>query len=317
MDTQFICPPKLNPQMVEPKNQRLKPNPPGDEPDSIPESGILNERVLMLVFEYMKWDLPTLCATARVNRKLRAVAKRILWRELCSYRAPRMVAALVHGLPGSRIGGGWHALAKLLFFCCGCQPTPNFQVGHGLPGHFVRSSRFSKTSGRSFLTKRCRGDLLYLSDPCEHAMKEGEDDLGVYRGVYRGFMRSNTRACLIKRQIQLEERVRCPYCGARVWSMTTAKLVPKSAHRRLGTNQGGLEYFVCVNGHLHGSCWLVPLSSDEDGDLDDDEDDDDDDGGEYNNSNGGNHFVGNGCGMGYESTNSGGDNIVVRDSNPC
>ncbi|KAL9231565.1 hypothetical protein vseg_006780 [Gypsophila vaccaria] len=291
--------------MVEPKSQRLKLNPPDDDSDSTPvESAIFNERVLMLVFESMKWDLPTLCATARVNRKLRAVAKRILWRELCSYRAPRMVAALVHGLPGSRIGGGWHALAKMLFFCCGCQPTPNFQVGSGriLPGHFVKSSRFSKTSGRSFLTKRCRGDLLYLSDPCEHAMGDGEDDLGVYRGVYRGFMRSSTRACLIKRQVQLEERVRCPYCEARVWSMTTAKLVPKSAHRRLGTNQGGLEYFVCVNGHLHGSCWLVPLSSD-DGDLDDEDDDEDGDHSEINN-----HLVENGRSSGDSH------DIVVRNS---
>ncbi|XP_074315791.1 EID1-like F-box protein 3 [Silene latifolia] len=299
--------------MDEPKTQRHKLNPPGDEPDSgnVPESGILNERVLMLVFGSMNWDLPTVCVTARVNRKLRAVAKRILWRELCSYRAPRMVAALIHGLPGSRIGGGWHALAKLLFFCCGCQPTPNFQLGGGsiIPGHFVKSSRFSKTSGRSFLTKPCRGDLLYLSDPCEHVMREGEDDLGVYRGVYRGFMRSKTRACLIGRQVQLEDRVRCPYCGARVWSMTTAKLVPKSAARRLGTNQDGLEYFVCVNGHLHGTCWLVPLSSDEDGDINEDDDDDDDDG--VHDS-----FIGNGCGRGYESTSSGGDEIMVKDSNP-
>lgn len=46
--------------------------------------------------------------------------------------------------------------------------------------------------------------------------------------------------------------------------MTSARLVPKSVARRLGTHDGGLEYFVCVNGHLHGSCWLVPLSSEED-----------------------------------------------------
>lgn len=254
-------------------SQRVRVNPPEDGS----ESGILNEQILQLVFESMKWDLPTLCATARVNRKLRAVAKRILWRELCIYRAPRMVSALVHGLPGIRIGGGWQALAKLLFFCCGCQPTENFRIGSALPGHFVKASRFSKTSGRSFLTRRCRGDLLYVSDPCEHAIIDGEDDLGVFRGVFRGFMRSRTRAALIGRQVQLEERVRCPYCGARVWSMTTAKMVPKSAARRLGTHEGGLEYFVCINGHLHGACWLVPLSSDEDGERGKDDDDNGDD----------------------------------------
>ena len=227
------------------------------------ESGILNERILILIFESIKWDIHVLCAASAVNRKLRAVATRLLWRELCMYRAPRMVAALANGAPNGRLGGGWHALAKLMFFCCGCESTRHFRVSRSSPGHFVKESRFSKTSGRSFLTKKCRGDLLYVSDPCEHPMGDREDDLGLYRGVFRGFMRSKTRACLIRRQVELEERLCCPYCGARVWSMTAARLVPKSAARRLGTHDGGLEYFVCVNGHLHGTCWLVPLSSEE------------------------------------------------------
>ncbi|KAL2935477.1 EID1-like F-box protein 3 [Bienertia sinuspersici] len=255
-----------------------------------PESRILNEQILVLVFGHVNWDLQTLCATARVSRKFRAVAKRTLWPALCSYRAPRMVGALSHGLPGSRIGGGWHALAKLMLFCCGCQPTSNLKLTDPVLGHLVKESRFSKTSGLSFLTKRCRGDLLYVSDPCEHLMGEGRDDLGVYRGVFRGFMRSKTRAYLIGKQVQLDERVRCPYCGARVWSMSSAKLVPKSAARRLGTHNGGLEYFVCINGHLHGACWLVPLTSDEDNLLDDDDDNDDDDGFDDDGINGVDHY---------------------------
>nr|GFA79338.1 EID1-like F-box protein 3 [Tanacetum cinerariifolium] len=51
--------------------------------------------------------------------------------------------------------------------------------------------------------------------------------------------------------------------------MTTAGLVPKNAAKRLGSHDGALEYFVCVNGHLHGTCWLAPLSSDEDANDDD------------------------------------------------
>ncbi|XVF72464.1 hypothetical protein PTKIN_Ptkin12aG0123100 [Pterospermum kingtungense] len=253
------------------------------------DSAILNERILLLVFESIKWDLQVLCLTASVNRKLRAIAKRLLWRKLCVYRAPRMVSALANGAPNGRIGGGWDALAKLMFFCCGCESTRHFKLSGPIPGHFARASRFSKTSGRSFLTKKCRGDLLFISDPCEHRMEDKEDDLGIYRGVFRGFMRSKTRACLIRREVAFDERVRCPYCGTRVWSMTTAQLVPKSAGRRLGSRDGRLEYFVCVNGHLHGTCWLVPLSSDEevgddveeeDDDDVEEEDDDDDDGSE-------------------------------------
>ncbi|XP_077218789.1 EID1-like 3 [Tasmannia lanceolata] len=225
------------------------------------ESGIQNERILVLVFGVINWDPHVVCVAACVSRKLRAVARRVLWRELCISRAPRMAWALMSGSPEGRVCGGFHALAKLLFFCCGSEPS------RGSGGHFMRESRFSKTSGKSFLVRKCWGDLLYVSDPCEHSMGPTEDDVGVYRGVFRAFMKSKTRACLIKRQVQLEHRVRCPYCGARVWSMRTARLVPRSASRRLGSHDGTLEYFVCVNGHLHGSCWLVPLSSDEDDDV--------------------------------------------------
>ncbi|XP_054819975.1 EID1-like F-box protein 3 [Prosopis cineraria] len=253
-------------------NRRLRPNPPGEGSES-GDSDILNERVLILIFESIKWDLRTLCLTASLNQKLRAMSKRLLWRAMCMYRAPRMVAALTSGAPNGRIGGGWDALAKLMLYCCGCRPTGHFQVSQPVAGHLVKASRFSKTSGQSFLTKKCRGDLLYVSDPCEHRMGDMEDDLGVYRGIFQRFMRSKTRACLIRRQVGLEQVIKCPYCGARVWSMTKAGLVPKSAARRLGSHDGGLEYFVCVNGHLYGACWLVPLSSDEN-DLDGDEDDD-------------------------------------------
>ena len=55
-----------------------------------------------------------------------------------------------------------------------------------LLSHFVRTTRFSKTSGRSFLVPECRSDVLYISDPCEHQGKNnnnsgggGDDDTDV------------------------------------------------------------------------------------------------------------------------------------------
>jgi hypothetical protein len=235
-------------------------------------TGILDENVLALVFRSLNFDPKALCTVCCVSRRLRAVAERVLWRELCISRAPRMVASLTGaagGAPPGRIVGGWPALAKLLLFCCGAAAA--------VRGHFTGVSRFSKTSGRSFLSRRCRGDLLYVSDPCEHAVPGADDDVGAYRGVFRGFMRSRTRACLVGRQAPLETRVRCPYCGARVWSMVAAGMAPRSACRRLGAYEGRLEYYVCVSGHLHGNCWLARLtSSDGDHDGDDSEDDDDD-----------------------------------------
>ncbi|KAL3827917.1 hypothetical protein ACJIZ3_016719 [Penstemon smallii] len=239
------------------------------------DSGILNERVLLLVFESMKWDIHALCHTSAANRKLRALARRLLWRELCAYRAPRMISTLIEGC---QISGGWDALAKLLFFCAGCESTRHFKLSQLTSGHFVKSTRFSKTSGRSFLAKKCRGDVLYVSDPCEHPTVDKQYDVGIYRGVFRGFKKSRTRDCLINRRVEFEEGVKCPYCGARVWSMTAARLIPRrSAARRLGSSDDALEYFVCLNGHLHGTCWLAPLSSDEDTDDCDDEDEENDD----------------------------------------
>ncbi|CAI9781156.1 unnamed protein product [Fraxinus pennsylvanica] len=240
------------------------------------ESGIQNERILVLVFETMKWDIHVLCQTARVNRKLHALANRRLWRELCLYKAPRMIATLTDG--AGKIGGGWQSIAKLLFFCGGWVSTTHFKINPPRSGHFVNASRFSKTSGRSFLMKKCREDVLYVSDPCEHKTGDKDYDVGIYRGVFQRFTRSKTREYLIKRQVQWEETLRCPYCGARVWSMTAARLIPrKSAARRLGSCDDGLEYFVCLNGHMHGACWLVPLSSDEDDSEDDEVNTDDSD----------------------------------------
>ncbi|XP_062207161.1 EID1-like F-box protein 3 [Phragmites australis] len=241
-------------------------------------TGILDEQVLVLVFRSIKFDPKALCTVACVSRRLRAVAERVLWRELCISRAPRMVASLtgvaVGGGAGAgpppprRIAGGWPALAKLLLFCCGAAAA-------AVPGHFMGVSRFSKSSGRSFLSRQCQGDLLYVSDPCEHAMPGTDDDVGVYRGVFRGFMRSRTGACLVGRQAALDARLRCPYCGARVWSMVAAGLVPHSAWRRLGAYEGRVEYYVCVSGHLHGNCWLARLTSSE-GEHGGDSDDSDD-----------------------------------------
>ncbi|XP_048567810.1 EID1-like F-box protein 3 [Triticum urartu] len=240
-------------------------------------TGILDEQVLSLVFRSINWDPQALCTAASVSRRLRAVAERVLWRELCISRAPRMVASLTEAAgvgvgagaappPSGRIGGGWPALAKLLSFCCGAAGT-----AVPVPGHLTRVSRFSKTSGRSFLSRRCRTDMLYVSDPCEHAVPGADDDLGAYRGVFRWFMRSRTRACLLGRQAELDPRVRCPYCGARVWNMVAANLVPRGASRRMGSDEGRLEYYVCVSGHVHGNCWLAHLTSSE-GEHDDDPD---------------------------------------------
>ncbi|KAI4963048.1 hypothetical protein ZWY2020_019799 [Hordeum vulgare] len=208
------------------------------------------------------------CTAASVSRRLRAVAERVLWRELCISRAPRMVASLTAAAgagagagaappPPGRIGGGWPALAKLLSFCCGAAgkavPVP-------VPGHLTRVSRFSKTSGRSFLSRRCRSDLLYVSDLCEHAVPGADDEPGAYRGCSggscgrgRGLPAGLPGGARPERALPLLRRARL--------NMVAANLVPRGASRRMGSDEGRLEYYVCVSGHVHGNCWLAHLTS--------------------------------------------------------
>lgn len=160
-----------------------------------PNVGIFDEQVLSLVFRRLNWDPQTVCSAACTSRRMRAVAGRILFFEMCLSRAPRLVSSLLITPNGARPGGvvgssphvpgGWQALAKLLLFCCGCEPSRFFEPSDKTPGHFAPVSRFSKTSGKSFLVRRCWGDVLYISDPCEHANTAGEEeDLGVYRYLF-------------------------------------------------------------------------------------------------------------------------------------
>ncbi|KAG0484065.1 hypothetical protein HPP92_012149 [Vanilla planifolia] len=157
------------------------------------------------------------------------------------------------------VDGNWKALAKLLIYCSGCSKRLMFSSRH-IPGHFVYRTRFSKTSGRSFLVQQCRTDVLYVSDPCEH-LDQGEDgDLGFFRGVFKSFSVSTVRKMLIDRGAKLHPTEICPYCKAKTWSMLQAKMVPDSACSRLGAYDDCIDYFVCLNGHMFGICSLLPLS---------------------------------------------------------
>ncbi|KAG0487982.1 hypothetical protein HPP92_006793 [Vanilla planifolia] len=109
-------------------------------------TGIMDERVLLLVFTQLNFDPHVLSVAARVSRRLRAVVSRVLWRHACISRAPRLVSALTAGFPSgaNRVCGGWHALAKLLFYCAGCEPSSRFP----LPTAFLATSSESPDSPR-------------------------------------------------------------------------------------------------------------------------------------------------------------------------
>ncbi|CAI9777412.1 unnamed protein product [Fraxinus pennsylvanica] len=159
--------------------------------------GHLNEEVIFLVFHHLNWN-PMLIATLSCACKwFDDLAKRVLWKEFCRTRAPKMMLDLQSSGSHS-IDGNWRALGKLLIHCSGCRKGGLFN-NIDIPGHFVHRTRFSRTSGKSFLLPQCRTDVLYVSDPCEHLDQGDEGDVGFFRGIFKCFAMSKVRKVLINR----------------------------------------------------------------------------------------------------------------------
>lgn len=225
--------------------------------------GHLTEEVIFLIFQQLNWNPKAIAAFSCVSKWFDDLAKRVLWKEFCRTRAPKMMVDLQSS--GSiNIDGNWRAVGKLLIYCSGSGKDGLFKNIH-IPGHFVHRTRFSRTSGKSFLLPQCRSDVLYVSDPCEHLDQRDEGDIGFFRGVFKSFASSKVRKMLIKKGAELHQSEVCPYCKAKLWNMLQAKMVPQSASCRLGAYEDCIEYYVCLNGHVLGVCTLLPLSeSDED-----------------------------------------------------
>ncbi|KAH7846393.1 hypothetical protein Vadar_013468 [Vaccinium darrowii] len=189
--------------------------------------GHLNEDVIFLIFQHLNWNPKLIAAFSCACKWFDDVAKRALWKEFCRVRAPKMMLDLQSSGSHS-VDGNWRALGKLLIYCCGSSKDGLFNSVH-IPGHFVYRTRFSRTSGKSFLLPQCRSDVLYVSDPCEH-LDQGEDgDVGFFRGIFKSFAMSKVRKMLISKGAQLHLTEVCPYCKAKLWSMLQAKMVPQSA----------------------------------------------------------------------------------------
>ncbi|KAI5080154.1 hypothetical protein GOP47_0005633 [Adiantum capillus-veneris] len=229
---------------------------------------LCDERILVLVAHRVNWNPFLLCILSCVCKKTRAICNRILWREFCLTRAPKMAYDLLLGSKDGRIEGGWQAVGKLFLYCAGCYHSKCdcYLPMHHVNGHFVPKTRFSGTSGRSFLMARCRADALYVSDPCEH--ENEPEDVGLFRGVFKGFDNSETKKLLTSRGMPLEEEDKCPYCKARVWSMARTGMIPRSASTRLAAYNENVEYLICLNGHLYGRCALLHLSDSDASDND-------------------------------------------------
>lgn len=223
--------------------------------------GHLSEDVILLAFQQLNWNPRMIATLSCVCKWFDDFAKRVLWKEFCHTRAPKMLEDLASSGSHS-VDGSWKALGKLLLYCSGCTKGGLFNNVQ-VPGHFVYRTRFSRTSGKSFLLPQCRSDVLYVSDPCEHLDQGDEGDLGFFRGIFKSFSVSKVRKMLIDRDAKFHPTEVCPYCKAKLWSMLQANMVPRSAGGRLGAYDECVEYYVCLNGHMLGICTLLPLSDSE------------------------------------------------------
>ncbi|ONK60091.1 uncharacterized protein A4U43_C08F14080 [Asparagus officinalis] len=224
-------------------------------PTCLCTKGHLSEDVIFLVFQRLNWNPRMIALMSCVCKWFDDIAKRVLWKEFCRTRAPKMMLDLQSSGSHS-VDGNWKALGKLLVYCSGRGLFSRIRV----PGHFVYRTRFSRTSGKSFLIPQCRTDVLYVSDPCEHLDQGEQGDVGFFRGVFVSFSVSRVRKMLIDRDAKLHPTEVCPYCKAKLWNMLQAKMIPRSASCRLGAYEDCVEYYVCLNGHMLGICTLLPLS---------------------------------------------------------
>ncbi|XP_073008820.1 EID1-like F-box protein 2 [Typha latifolia] len=223
--------------------------------------GHLSEDAIFLIFQHLNWNPRLIAVMSCVCKWFDEIAKRVLWKEFCRARAPKMMLDM-QSSGSHNVDGSWKSLGKLLIYCSGCSKGGLFNDVH-IPGHFVYRTRFSRTSGKSLLIPQCRTDVLYISDPCEHLDQGEEGDVGLFRGVFKSFSVSRVKKMLIEKQIEFHPTEVCPYCKAKLWSMLQAMMIPRSACSRLCSYDDSVEYYVCLNGHMLGICTLIPLSESE------------------------------------------------------
>ncbi|XP_010528386.1 PREDICTED: EID1-like F-box protein 2 isoform X2 [Tarenaya hassleriana] len=225
--------------------------------------GHLDEDVLFLMFQNLNWNPKLIATMSCVCKWFNEFSKRVLWKEVCRARAPR-VARDLQSRGSQTIDVEWRALGKLLVYCTGSSKDGLFK-GVETPGHFVHKSRFIKASGKYFLPPKCKTDVLYVSRTCRHLDDGTEEmgtigwdpgDMGFFRGVFKSFSTSKVRKMLIEKGAPFHPTEVCPYCEAKLWSIGEAEMIPETASISLDAHEHGVEYYVCLNGHMIGACTL-------------------------------------------------------------
>ncbi|CAB4274854.1 unnamed protein product [Prunus armeniaca] len=223
--------------------------------------GHLSEDAIFLVFQQLNWNPKLIATLSCVCKWFDDLAKRVLWKEFCRTRAPKMMIDLQSSGSHSVDGTGGRSgnclftvqdlrrVASLIPF----KSLVTLFIGPGSLGHL----------GRAFSCHNAEQMFCMCLIPVNILTKVKRGMLVFFRGVFKSFSMSKVRKMLIKKEAQLHPTEVCPYCKAKLWSMLQAKMIPQSASCRLGAYEDCIEYFVCLNGHMLGICTLLPLSDSE------------------------------------------------------
>ncbi|KAK9924979.1 hypothetical protein M0R45_033320 [Rubus argutus] len=120
--------------------------------------GHLSEDAIFLVFQQLNWNPKLIATLSCVCKWFDDLAKRVLWKEFCKTRAPKMMIDLQSSGSHS-VDGNWRALGKLLIYCSGREEG---DVG------FFRGifKSFSMSKVRKMLIKR--GAQLHPTEVCPY-----------------------------------------------------------------------------------------------------------------------------------------------------
>ncbi|KEH21638.1 putative F-box domain, NAD(P)-binding domain-containing protein [Medicago truncatula] len=125
--------------------------------------GHLSEDAIFLVFHNLKWNPKLIAALSCVCKWFDDLAKRVLWKEFCRTRAPKMLCDLQS--TGSHVvDGNWRALGKLLTYCSGCTKDQGEEGDIGFFRGVFKSFATSKV--RKMLISK--GAKLHQTEVCPY-----------------------------------------------------------------------------------------------------------------------------------------------------
>lgn len=253
--------------------------------------GDLGQELLTAIFLKLGPSPMHLAALSCVCKNWRRSMEADIWRQLCLEAAPGLCSAMSYDEALAIPPGGWLGFYKLLLYCPGLETSASREYAERLSsdymdilGHMHQSASGFQTGPQIIrdlgLEAQFMCDVLFLSTPCLHAMKDQQCGarglLGmVFRGVIQRFefskiaRRIGAGAYLdasgyVQKQLERIAKDRCAYCRAPLVELPPTvfdnpicdnEQVPRNENFNFQLTRGNgvtVSGHCCLNGHLIG-----------------------------------------------------------------